>query len=320
MYRLLILASALALAIGWAALAQSKPDAAPAKPPEFKASQDNKAAADRNKALDELLARVLQHSPDVQVAEARLKEAEAAYRQARLMVAQKAVELQLSMDQKQGGLMQLELELKRLSQLRSAGAVSAGDVAKIESELAAQKSQLAQIEAQVNMLSGKLPATAADRTAAIEVFGVPYRVRATAMANPVGLEGMGFGGGVGHGGGDEPLRRMPRAPMANKLRNLLATPIKVPEKSDGIPLTELLNYIRSTTGAPILTKGLQDEVARIDFKGEVPLAAFFQILSDACPNVTVFVRDYGFLVTQDGPPDDAISVMDFWRTVDEVSK
>src|SRR3954451_3668381 len=48
-------------------------------------------------SLEDLLAKALQHSPEVQVAEAKLREAEAQLRQTRLHVAQKIVEMQASM-------------------------------------------------------------------------------------------------------------------------------------------------------------------------------------------------------------------------------
>src|SRR4051794_12213744 len=98
MRRVMLAVPAIVLSMTVVALAQ--------KPPEGKLEEKpaEKSSADKSKALEELLIKALQNSPDVQVAEARLKEAEAALRQARLLVAQKTVELQQSMDQKQNSI------------------------------------------------------------------------------------------------------------------------------------------------------------------------------------------------------------------------
>src|SRR5437870_4050152 len=119
MRRIIIIVPAVVLSMTVVALAQKAPENALTKSAEDKPAE--KAAPDKSKALEELLAKALQNSPDVQVAEARLKEAEAALRQARLAVAQKTVELQQNMDQKQNNLSLIESRYKQATKLRSAG-------------------------------------------------------------------------------------------------------------------------------------------------------------------------------------------------------
>lgn len=282
-------------------------DKAAAKTADDKSATD-KAAADKTKALEELLVKALQNSPDVQVAEARLKEAEAALRQARLLVAQKTVDLQQTMNQKQAALSLIENRYKMAAKARSGGMMSNSEVTKIEEELAAQKAQIAQVEAQVNMLVGKFPVATEGPVHADAALTLFARARqASPLVGTVSLDG-------GMGGGDLVPKRQPQSAMSDRLRKLLNTNFKVPEKIDQVSLLEMIESVRTATGAPILTHDIGDFVVKIDFKGEVTLAAFFQMLCDTVPSLSICVRDYGFFVTTDAPPVDAILFMDFLKS------
>ena len=295
MRRIMLAVPAIVLSMTLVALAQKAPENPVTK-------SDDKAATDKSKVLEELLAKALQNSPDVQVAEARLKEAEAALRQARMSVAQKTVELQQSMDQKLNLLRLVESRYKQAANLREKGSIPESELNQVATELANQKSQLAQLEVQVNMLVGRLPvvATLERANGGDELF--------------TRVDGHNLGGGGGSGGTGEPqVRRLPQANTATKLRALLGSNVKV-DHAGAVPLPDLINYVRSATNAPILTTGIpEQESFRIDFKGEVTLAAYFQILADTVPDLNVFVRDYGFLITTATPPADAVHVMEFLR-------
>lgn len=298
MRRLFIAGPAIALTMTLVALAQ-KPEGAAAKP------ADDKAATEKSKSLEELLVKALQNSPDVQVAEARLKEAEAALRQARLLVAQKTVDLQQNLDSKQKELSRVEALFGLAAKARETGSISATEFTKLESELAAQKAVIANVESQVNLLMGKLPGVldqAAPRAElSLQSF---FRVRPAIEA-------------VGLGGSEPSNKRQPQQAMAERLRKLLDKPYKLDKTFEGIPLSELLTHVRESTGAPILTMQNAGEMAvRLDFKGEVPLGAYFQMLRDVTPGLQIYVRDYGFLFIdsdQISPPDDAVSLMEFWH-------
>ncbi len=139
MRRMWIAVLAIALTTTMVALAQKTPDNAALKQAEDNAAAARAAAdkaraaaekaaldpkqlaADINKALEEILTKALQNSPDVQVAEARMKEAEALLRQARLQVTQKTVELKQTIDQKQQALLSLENQYQLLLKARAQG-------------------------------------------------------------------------------------------------------------------------------------------------------------------------------------------------------
>lgn len=321
MRRLWIAVPAIVLTMTMAALAQKQPEQTPKKPADVKAA--DKAAMDpRNiaeaisqstKALDEMLLKALSNSPDVQLAEARLKEAEAALRQARMLVAQKTIEVQQNLNARQADVDRAEATLKHAKQLREAGQMPAIEFEAIQADLAKQKAAIAQLEGQVNMLIGKLPAVLDKADAAPALF---RRFQGNLELSGGGSIATGSGSGVG---GESP-KRQPQEQMAGRLRKLLGTPFKVPDASAGISLPDLVTMIRETTGAPVLSKGIEHEGVKMDFKGELTLAAYFQMLCDAVPNLSIYVRDYGFFVTTDPPPDDALPFMDFWRAGEKSGK
>lgn len=83
-----------------------------------------------------------------------------------------------------------------------------------------------------------------------------------------------------------------------------------------MPLSEIVNFVRDQAGSVPVLINLQnsgDSQVRIDFKGETTFGGLLQILSDAIPDLRVYVRDYGFLVGMNGfEPADAMPLQQFW--------
>jgi hypothetical protein len=256
--------------------------------------------------LEELLTKAISQSPDVQLAEAKVREAEATLRQARVQVAQKLVEAHTALDQHQQLLMATAKNYNDLVRAKDAGAASAQEAAAGEAKLLSIKAQVAQLESQINALTGKFPA------------GVTFAVQ----ANPFGGNANLFVPG-GHGGGGiagasplEPVTRMPRATMAARMRKALDAPVKKFEKPiEQITVKELIALLRDCSPeVPIMAnlQGRGDEKISIDFRGPITLGGLFQGISDTIPGMLVFVRDYGFLITFDpDQPLDAMRVSDF---------
>ncbi len=289
---------AIALTMTMVAVAQKQPEAAPAKVTEEKALDDN-AATEKNQALEQLLAKALQNSPEIQVAEAKLKEAEALLRQTRLQIVHKAVDLHRSVNQKQGSLAAVEKLYKDLVISKSMSKV---DLAPYEQRLAAHKAEIANMEASLNALTGQLPVKFDPNMSRVELPLPFQRFRPLQLGN--------IDVGVG-GGGDPTHKRHPPQATAERLRKLLNTPFKIPESSGQVPLRDVIAMIRKVSGAPVLTRDGADVAITIDFNGEVTLGAYFQILCDSTPNLQIYVRDYGFLATTEQPPDDALPFIDF---------
>jgi hypothetical protein len=283
------------------------------KPAEPKPSPGKDGSADkaRRPSLEELLAAALQHSPEVQVAEAKLKEAEAQLKHTRLQVAQRLVDLYTSSEAQQKNLNFAEEEFKRVYQMRQQGTVSAGELAETERKLQMLKGQVAQLEASVATLTGRLPLLNQLGTTNPNFNFIEYRDANLPLGN---VQGGGSGFGLGDGG---PKPRWPRQPIADRMLKALDQPIAKFNKFENITLADLMDYVREQSkDVPVLAKldGREASNVTINFNGDLTLGSFFEVLTDSVPGFKVFVRDYGFLMAfEDNAPEDGLGVGDFWR-------
>src|SRR5262249_13508951 len=99
----------------------SKPAPAPAKP-------------DPN-SLEAMLATALKSNPDIQVAEAKLREAEAGLNKARVQVLQQLVAAKNTVDFQKAAVATAEISLKHMQQARNAGAADMASLQKSEALL-----------------------------------------------------------------------------------------------------------------------------------------------------------------------------------------
>src|SRR4029077_8188951 len=107
--------------------------------------------------LDQLLNTALRNNPDVQVAEAKLREAEAELRRARLNLAQKLIEQQARVAASREVLAASQVEAEMYEKLRKAGQLPESDYRKAVAQVQRLKAELAQAEGQLNSLAGTVP-------------------------------------------------------------------------------------------------------------------------------------------------------------------
>lgn len=292
------------------------------------------------RSLDELLATALRHSPDVQVAQAKVREAEAELRRTRLTLLQKVIETNSAVEAQRAAVAHAEAVFQRLQKLAKQASVSMDEVQRAEAQLAAAKAQLAQAEATLNALTGTLPAGVGALAGggegvggAVLGLGVMQQPAPVAGGNPAGIPGLGGApnfpgvgmpgmmGGMGMGTVEPP--RVPQGPIADKLRAALDSPVKVTPVKDK-PLAEVLGQFRAAAkGVPFLLH-LGDkakEPVSLSLEGDIPLGAVFQGLEDVVPGLKVFVREYGLLITEEGSGSVAfangIPLVEFWRLKQE---
>lgn len=289
------------------------------------------------RSLEELLAAALRHSPDVQVAEAKVREAEAELRRTRLTLLQKIIEAHGAVDVNRAAATHAEAMFRRIAKIVQSGQASAEELDKAQAALAAAKAQLAAAEATLNGLTGTLPGGLGTLAPAGGEGGVgaapsPAPQPGMAMAGAPGFPGgggalgaggggaFGLAGGMGALGGMpppvDPAVHAPRGPIAEKLRSVLNAPVKITPVRDK-PLAEVLAQFRAgAKGIPFVLHIGEKANEQVSFSldGEVPLAAAIQALEDVVPALKCYVREYGILVTeQDGPPADATPLVEFWR-------
>jgi hypothetical protein len=271
-------------------------------------------------SLEHLLAEALKNSPEIQLAEAKLREAEALLRQTRLSIMQKVIEQQSAIETQKSKASLGEANLQRLTKLFEKGMVSSEELAKVKADVEAVKAAMKQAELTLNGLTGKLnvsgggPAMVGMAGPGMPGIGMPGGLP---FGGPVAGGALGAGGGGGgFGVVGEAQPRPPHGPMADKIRAALNKKVKI-DKPVNIALSELPRWLRDMgADVPFQTqlgfKG-KEEVS-ITLIGEVKLAAAFQMLQDIVPGLQFFAREYGILVTTDFSSADAMPLLDFWRS------
>jgi hypothetical protein len=254
----------------------------------------------------------LRNNPDVQAAEAKVREAEAELRRAKVVLALKLSEQRSAVQSQQRLLEAQEEEYQMYLNLFKRGAGSEIDMRRARQALLLAKAQFAQAESALTTLTGAVPGQPAvpGRGAAepAPAGGGPFG------AGMPGLPNAGFGGGMGLGG--ESPARAPRGPMADTIRKALETTFTLIEFKS-VPLGEVVAYFRGAApGVPFLTnlgeKGM--EPVSLTLKANVPLGAGLQALQDVVPGLQCFVREYGILVVvDDNGPHDGMPLIDFWH-------
>ena len=277
---------------------------------EKKKKEEPTAKIELKHSLEELMTLAIKNSSEIHLAEAKVREseaqmktAEATLRQVRMQVAQKVLEAHKSMEMKSQVLANAEKTHELFKQLRGQGtgmgATSKVEVLEKERSYLEAKEQFAQLEAQIQALTGDIPGRTFPVIDLVLPAGSTNAVPPSGNVEPK----------------TETKPRMPTAEMAAKMRKVLAQKIKLPEEK--IQTREALQQIRAqVSGVPFLFLHISDyvdETHSIDFKGDLTLASCMQLIEDTTP-LRFAVRDYGFLVGGGWPPEDCMSVHEFAKT------
>ena len=321
--KLLVVSIALA-AVGavWSQVPSDK------KAPDVKAPADEKAAPAKE-ALDQLLAEALRNSPEIQLGEAKLREAEAELRRVRLSVLQKVIEQQTTVEAQKQRATIAEASYQRAANMFAKGGMSSEELARAKAEVESVKAAIKQAELTLNGLTGKLPFSVPGGGAMGMMgggaMGMGFDPRMMGGQFGIGGGGFGqFGGGAlgiagGQGGVEDPNARhvrTPRGASADKVRQSLDKMVKI-DLPVTMPLKDIPRWLReSVCDVPLLPQfqDKREELVVFGLSGEITLGAAFQALQDVVPGLQCFVREYGILITVDGVgPDDGMLLLDFWR-------
>lgn len=289
------------LAAAGTVLAQGLPPEKPAAPPAKEQSLEKMT-------LEEMLALALKNNPDLRVAEAKLREAEAELNRTRLGVVQKIIAFRAGLDAARKTVADAEARLKRLQQLRANHAVAAEVVDEATAALAVAKFELAKLEAEAPLLLGK--AQGLDLLRRLD-FGSLFDVDGSRESR------------VQPGGTDlSPPGTRPAplpASVAAKLREGLEASVRIP--AGDASLYDLLeNLERQVDGLNFRNalRTLKDPNPTLTLKARerVPVRAVLQMIEDEIsePGVRFVVREYGILVVPaDAVPPGSLLVQDFLR-------
>jgi hypothetical protein len=322
------LAALLALLLGGIGMADE-----PAKP-----ADPNKPAEQKKPSqLEELIAQALRDNPDIRVAEAKTREAEAELSRVRLQVIQKVVAHQHTVETLDGAvkvaetnytaaqakLKFAEAELQRKMNLRNAVTPSDLDQGKANVEqaraslenakaaLQSAKADLAKAQAELPYLLGKAHKDGKETGKVGSINDLLDLQRADRVA----LERWLYAAEVLKADGAWNAVNLPRGSVPDKVRKALDAPISVAAEEQ--PLGELLKFIEDQAGVPVfdnMPPALRSKKVNVRI-GNISLGAVCQLLGDLT-GVQFAVRDYGILVSDKLPPG-VMPLHDFWKGGDK---
>jgi hypothetical protein len=297
-----------------------------ARDPDAKKAPAKKAAVP---SLDDLLAEALRNNPDIQVAQAKLHEADAQLNRARLQVMQKIVAYHHNLEAQKAQVVAAEADFRRTKELAEKGLISEHLVHTAAANLTAAKSRLAEIQAELPYLLGKQPVKTAAQSltelSRLEQLRRFQYLHALSLAQSAWQE---------KGREDEKasvasallwLARMQNADaslpssVADKIRKALDTPVKLQVERISLGeifLTLLPDQLPNLSFHLVADKqrDIKTQPIELRFKQPIPLGAALQAIQDSVPELRIAVREYGFLVTwADQLPPDAVLVQEFWK-------
>ncbi len=322
------LAALLALLLASAGLGQPAGDAKDGKKPaeEKKPSQ-----------LEELIAQALRDNPDLRVADAKLREADAELNRVRLQVIQKVVAHQHTIETLESAVKTAEAsyrmaeakikladaDSKRLGELRKAGNApqAEADAAQANVEqaranlenaraaLQAAKADLAKAQAELPYLLGQSRKGGEGGKGRVATIGELQALKDqqaivqeldTLILREAALDALGA------------ARAQPQGTVADRLRKSLDTSINL--KFEDAALDDILDYMARVAGVSVvrnlMPRPLLEKNLRLHLES-ITVGAAFQALEDI-GGVQFGVRDYGILVSNQLPAS-VIRLHDFWK-------
>jgi hypothetical protein len=313
------LATTLLLAAAATAGAQPKPDPKPEPNP----AKDKEAPA--KSKLEQMLELALKNNPDLRVAEAKAREADAEVSRTRLAVSQKVVTLYNSIEATRANVQATEKQVARLRDAVARGVgVDHATLDEAEAKLRQAKADLAKLEAEVPYLLGQPNAKVrgdgkdwelwlgkvepgGDDRAAVE-SAWRYLMRAQShddASTALAVWAM-----------QKALVPPVSAPMSEKLREKLNTTVNFKQDGPSTP-KDALEMLADRYNLPIVFKAPDARFTEGDLPvslKDVPLAAVLQWMEDSLPKHCFVVRDYGLVFMQrDKVPPGALLLRDFWK-------
>jgi hypothetical protein len=292
----------------------------PADPndPKGEKPKDEKKAPAKSK-LEEMLEEALQYNPDIRVADAKTREAEAELNRTRLAVTQKVVALSAALDAARANVAANERRIERVKDLRTKGGISAEEFEAAAALLQQAKADLAKLEAETPYVTGRPPKEPGTDEAVRRGLRYLYmtQLREARTAEDAELRFRAVMDLVERGAAEE-------KPGAERIRGALVKPVSV--RFQKRPLPEILLQLSDIApDVPIQVKGDPswekcESVAAANFK-DAPLAVVLEWFEDSLPKHRAYVRDYGVLFLSDDmrPPAGAVPLR-FWKAAKQEAK
>lgn len=225
-------------------------------------------------SLEDKLSAALQSNPQVNLAEAKLLQAEAELKEARLRVTEETIQAHNALEKQQLVIQSRHEQLKRTQMLAEKGLSSSTHESEARIALLEAEGELTQIRARLRHLLG-LDGSGTSR-------------------QPQGSGGPGVTATLA----------IQRPPMPDAMQQKLDRVIPEVDLNDS-PLPTALEFISQSTGIPIILQRetIGNEIGSVDEFNvnlkleEVSADALLQAIADQFPPIAFVARDYGLLVT-----------------------
>jgi hypothetical protein len=308
------LASLGILLIGVAAIAQQPA----AQPKDAKEKKTDQASQPGN--LDDLITQALRNNPDIRVAEAKVREAEAELNRTRMSVAQKVVALFHSIDIARKMQNSAKQDFDTVTRLRGqggGGAVSVEDFRKAKLAWESAIAQVAKLEAEMPALLGKLPGKLGeDKKAEAGSDATPQAIQWLLQRSAIESSEEEFAHVLTRAALTSVHLKdtAPKGTMAERIRKAMDTPINGDYK--GKPFDEVLKDFEKRFDGIAFRIVQTPPKGQMDINlGQVPLGSAIQAVNDILAEYRFVVRDYGILFThKDWLPPGALLLHDFWKS------
>jgi hypothetical protein len=331
-----------------------KPDAAPAKEGAGMAGmmsqmrgamggrmgQPAKPAQPAEPTLEEMLNKALKDNPDIRVAEAKVREADAELNRTRLQVTQKVLAFHHSRESQKAIVKVAEEDLQRIQKLEANKAVSVEEVKQAQQRLSASKAKLAEIEAEMPYLLGQqtktaaLSATFSPDTKTLYSTMTDGTIRAwdattgVQIADPAAWQTPVLNLGQQpsiiwlRGADGNPAKPVQETgTIADKIRKALDMQVTVDYKQKSIH--DILGDLKKKVPGLSIhdLSGVSQVVIDVHIDGQVPVRTALEMLEDTASAMTpgrlsFVLRDYGLLFAPNASlPPDAVHINNLSRGV-----
>jgi hypothetical protein len=318
MMRRLILSALVGCLVLGGSLAHAQTPAIQQKVAESLAKEKDK----KPPTLEDLLGQALKNNPDIRVAEAKVREAEAELNRMRLQVTQKMAIKHSEIEAGRAVVAEASAKFERANELRKRSVISLEEYRSVELTLQKVKAELARAEAELPYLlgsgherfsvafspDGRLLATSQALNRDHWIYGYQLNMPGT-NRTPVSADGLVRLWDTTTG---KELTGLP-ADTADKIRKALDAPVKVDFVK--LPPSHILSFARDKAKGLNVIEAFKmaDDPVTLQLPEPVPLGALFQWFEDQY-GCRFIVREYGVVLADPGRlPPGAIGLHDFWK-------
>lgn len=283
------------MGLAWGQPPESTPPAKPKTSPQPKSD-----------SFDSLLAEALKTNPEVQLAEVKVREAEAMLYKARIQLMQQIVAAKSAVDLARINLEFAVVDLERLTVAVKSGRMTQSELRQAESAVAQTKAALAKAETELQIILGRSPFQFSANSLlsrSIEPKRIDATIPMIRYVDAVQQRYMEAAATIS-------------SPATDRLRTTLDSKVKWSTSSATIAdaVEELRSLSKNSVTIRLLAKKQAD--IRIDDlpTGEFSIAHILMMIEDSTPDLAVFVREYGVLITSpDRRPDEGVSLRQYMK-------